>query len=77
MNLREHDNTDEMKVWLSDDDVAQLFGVARDTEQEVAFSLGARCGLRSHEVLDVAPSHVVETDAGEMLTIPSGKAKIP
>jgi integrase len=73
MNLREHDSSDGMKVWLSDDDIAQLFDAARNTEQEVAFSLAARCGLRSHEVLDVAPSHVVETDAGTMLTVPSGK----
>ena len=73
MNLREHETSDGMKAWLSDDDVAALLDVARDTEQEVAFSLAARCGLRSHEVLDVAPSHVVETDAGTMLTVPSGK----
>jgi len=73
MNLREHDTSDGMKAWLSDDDVAALLDVARDTEQEVAFSLAARCGLRSHEVLDVAPSHVVETDAGTMLTVPAGK----
>jgi len=73
MNLREHDTSDGMKVWLSDDDVDALIDAASDTEQEIAFSLAARCGLRSHEVLDVAPSHVVDTDAGTMLTVPSGK----
>ena len=73
MNLREHDTSDGMKVWLSDDDIELLIDAARDTEQEVAFSLAARCGLRSHEVLDVAPAHVLDTDAGTMLKIPSGK----
>jgi integrase len=73
MNLREHDTSNGMKVWLSDDDVELLLDAAQDTEQEVAFALAARCGLRSHEVLDVAPGHVVETDAGTMLTVPSGK----
>lgn len=73
MNLREHDTSDGMKVWLSDDDVDALIDAASDTEQEIAFSLAARCGLRSHEVLDVTPSHVVDTDAGTMLTVPSGK----
>ena len=73
MNLREHDTSDGMKVWLSDDDVDALIDAASDTEQEIAFSLAARCGLRSHEVLDVTPSHVVDTDAGTTLTVPSGK----
>jgi integrase len=73
MNLREHDTSDGMKVWLSDDDIELLIDTARDTERELAFSLAARCGLRSHEVLDVAPADVVDTDAGAMLTVPSGK----
>lgn len=75
MNLREHEASDGMKVWLSEEDTAMLLEAARDTEREVAFALAARCGLRSHEVLNVAPSHIVETDAGQMLTVPSGKGE--
>jgi len=73
MNLREHDQRDGMKVWLSAGEVAQLLRAAPDTEHRIAFALAARCGLRSHEVLDVAPTHVVSTDAGRMLRVPHGK----
>lgn len=73
MNLREHDQRDDMKVWLSDDDVTQLVEAAAETERQIAILLGARCGLRSHEVLSVAPEHVVDTDSGTMLTVPEGK----
>ena len=36
---------------------------------------GARCGLRSHEVLDVTPEDVVDTDAGTVLGVRSGKGE--
>ena len=73
MNLREHEKRDDMKVWLSQTEVEALLGAAKDTEQRLAFALGARCGLRSHETLDVAPEHVVDTDAGTMLRVHAGK----
>lgn len=73
MNLREHEQRDAMKVWLSSGEVDQLLVVAKDTEQRIAFGLGARCGLRSHEVLDVTPNDVVESDAGTMLVVHHGK----
>lgn len=73
MNLKQHEQTDEMKVWLSEDEVDQLLDAAKDVERTIAFALGARCGLRSHEVLEVAPKHVVDTDAGQMLRIHHGK----
>ncbi len=73
MNLREHDERSDMKVWLSENEVDQLIGAADSTEQEIAFSLGARCGLRSKEWLDVTPRDVVDTDAGTMLRVWEGK----
>ncbi|SEW09983.1 tyrosine-type recombinase/integrase [Halobacterium jilantaiense] len=73
MNLREHDNKDGMKVWLSASEVDALLDAAKNTEHRIALALGARCGLRSHEVLDVAPEHVVDTDAGTMLRVYHGK----
>ena len=62
-----------MKIWLSQAEVNQLIEQAEGTQQRLAFSLGARCGLRSHEVLDVAAEHVVDTDAGTMLRVWHGK----
>ncbi|RLM53728.1 site-specific integrase [Halobellus sp. Atlit-31R] len=73
MNLRNHEDDDGKKVWLSQDEVDQLLDAAPDTEKRVAFALGARCGLRSFEVLDVAPQDVVDTEAGHMLRVWHGK----
>ncbi|MFB6270602.1 MAG: tyrosine-type recombinase/integrase [Halobacterium sp.] len=73
MNLREHDEQDGMKVWLSAGEVDELLDAAKNTEHRIALALGARCGLRSHEVLDVAPEDVVDTDAGTMLRVHHGK----
>ncbi len=69
MNLQQHEKRDDMKVWLSQNEVEQLVEAAGRTQQRIAFELGARCGLRSHEVLDVAPEDVVDTDAGTMLRV--------
>lgn len=73
MNRQPHDNRDDMKVWLSDDEVDQLLEAATDTERRIAFALGAQCGLRSHEVLEICPENVVDTDAGTMLRVENGK----
>jgi len=74
MNVQDHDSEDYgKKVWLSNGDVEQLMDAAEDTEQRIAFGLGAYCGLRSAEWLDVEPRHVVDSDAGKMLMVPDGK----
>lgn len=73
MNLRQHKQRDDMKVWLSQDEIELLLSQPDDREREIALALGARCGLRSHEVLDVAPAHVHETDSGTMLRVWHGK----
>lgn len=73
MNLQPHAHSDEMRVWLSLDEVEQLIGQSKNTEQRIAIQLGAYCGLRSHEILDVTPSDVVDTDAGIMLRVEHGK----
>lgn len=73
MNLEQHSERDDMKVWLSRDEVDLLLSQPDEREREIALSLGVRCGLRSHEVLDVAPQHVQDTDAGTMLRVWHGK----
>lgn len=69
MNLEEYPDQDGMKVWLSKREVQELLGQFEETSKRIATSLAARCGLRSDEVLDVAPENVVETDAGQMLRV--------
>ncbi|WP_225334921.1 tyrosine-type recombinase/integrase [Halomicrobium urmianum] len=69
MNLEDYDDQDGMKVWLSEREVEQLLDQFEDTERRIAIALAVRCGLRSAEVLNVAPEHVVDTDAGTMLRV--------
>lgn len=77
MNLEQHADRDDMKVWLSTtgepSEVDLLIDAAKNTNQRIAFELAARCGLRSEEVTMVAPEDVVDTDAGLMLRVPDGK----
>ncbi|PSQ06114.1 integrase [Halobacteriales archaeon QS_6_71_20] len=73
MNLREHDESSEMKVWLSAEETDRYLAAAENNEQQIAFGLGLRCGLRSKEWLDVTPRDVVDTDAGTMLRVWDGK----
>lgn len=69
MNLEDYEDQDGMKVWLSEREVGQLLDQFEDTEKQIAVSLAVRCGLRSAEVLGIAPEHVVDTDAGTMLRV--------
>lgn len=73
MNLREHENRDDMKTWLSEQEVDTLLDAADPTDHYLAYALGLRCDLRSMETLSVAPDHVVETDAVHMLRVWGGK----
>lgn len=62
-----------LKVWLSQDEVTALLEAAGEIQQRTALGLGARCGLCSHEVLDVSPEDIVDTDAGTILRVWHGK----
>lgn len=74
MNLRQHEHRDDMKVWLSENEIQQLLAtVENQPNKRIAFMLGVRCGLRSEEVTKVRPLDVRESDAGPMLVIHSGK----
>lgn len=68
--LRQWNTTDELLEAVEGE---QLLNAADGTQQRIAFVLGARCGLRSHEILDVAPEDIVDTDAGTMLRVWHGK----
>lgn len=73
MNLIEHKARGDMKVWLSKNELRRLVEVFDNTERRIALKLGGYCGLRSHEILDVAPKHVHDTEVGKMLWVPEGK----
>lgn len=72
------DEKDGRRVWLSDQEVDRLLEHVDDRQRRIALALGARCGLRSHEVLDVAPAHVVDDDqVGSMIRVVAGKGDKP
>jgi len=73
MNLEQHKNRDDMKVWLSKDEIDAMLAATDDVTREIALSLMVRSGLRSHEVLDVQPQYVHDTQAGIMLRVWHGK----
>lgn len=69
MNLVDYDKQDGMKVWLDRSEVELLINEAPDTEQKLAFLLGARSGLREKEITEVTPADVVETSAGPRVRV--------
>lgn len=73
MHLRDYDDDDGKKVWLSSSEVEQLLATVDDVEKRIAFGLGVRCGLRCQEAVDVAPQDVVEAEAGTVVQVLEGK----
>jgi len=73
VNLDQHDQRADMKVWLSQEEIGQLLDATKSTQERIVIGLGVRCGLRSHEILDVAPRHVHDTNKGWILRVHHGK----
>lgn len=70
MNLEDYDQKAGKKVWLSENEVDQLLDVVGDdTKMRAAVGLGVWCGLRTDEIVRIAPDHVADTDAGTMLRV--------
>jgi integrase len=65
----EHEDADGRRVWLDESDVELLLEATTQQKHRIALALGARGGLRSHEIVQVAPEHVIDTDAGVMLKV--------
>jgi integrase len=74
MRLKDYDERDGKRVWLSEREIGLLLEQYRDRNQEQAASvLMARCGLRRQEVVDVTPAHLVSTDHGQVVRVWHGK----
>lgn len=59
--------------WLSQDELQQVIDEAEDTEQETAFKLAGRVGLRRNEVTGVNYQDLVIDEKGETSTYASGR----
>ena len=69
-----YDEQDGYQIWLSQNEVSNhLLPEAQTDQQELAFLLGVRCGLRSDEIVRVCPEDARNTDAGWMLRVDGAK----
>lgn len=74
MLTEEYADDSGRRVWLDRTEVTELLERMDGPRQRCAIRLGAECGLRSHEVVDVQPDHLFVDDvAGPMLRVPEGK----
>ena len=73
MFFQEYDGKDGYQIWLDNSEIEQLLAATDDSQHRLAFELGVRCGLRSDEIVRVAPADVRRTEAGPMLRVDSAK----
>jgi integrase len=76
MRLEDYEEDAGKKVWLSESEVEQLLrtDALENRLRSVAVRLGVRAGLRSAEVVDVAPQDVARHDGGSWLRVDSAKS---
>ena len=75
MRLKDYDERDGKRVWLSESEIQLLLENVDDRiEPEIALRLMARSGLRRQEVVDVEFAHLVEdADVGHIVRVWDGK----
>lgn len=74
MRLKDYDERDGKRVWLSEKEIQSLIELAEGhSEKRAAFLLAGRCGLRRKEVTEVTPAHLVSTDTGRIVRVQEGK----
>jgi len=67
---------DEVKVWLTDDEIEELRRAAGSRRDDLVIQLGAFVGLRAFEIPQVQPQHVKrsgEDGSHYRLRVPKGK----
>lgn len=74
MRMKDYDERDGKRVWLSEKEIQQLLDAAPDNaEQQFALTLAARCGLRRKEIVDITPSDLVDNQTGHVVRVWAGK----
>jgi len=75
MRLKDYDERDGKRVWLSESELSLLIDnvTPNHREQEAAFLLAGRCGLRRQEIVAVTPTDIVTNDTGQVVRIWHGK----
>lgn len=75
MRLKDYNERDGKRVWLSEGEMQRLLANADadNFNAEVSLLLAGRCGLRREEIVDVTPADVVRTDHGDVVRVWEGK----
>lgn len=75
MRLKDYDQRDGKRVWLSERELQLLLDNvdAGHPEAEAALLLAGRAGLRRTEIVDVTPADIVRTDHGQVIRVWDGK----
>lgn len=73
MRLKDYDERDGKRVWLSESEIGQLLDEAESPHQKVAFLMAGRCGLRRQELIDVQAEHIVDNETGKVIRVWQGK----
>jgi integrase len=74
MRLKDYDEREGKRVWLSEQEIGLLLESFRDSgEEQAAALLLARCGLRRQEVVQITPADIVSTGHGHVVRVWEGK----
>jgi integrase len=71
MRLKDYEERDGKRVWLSRDELQILIDNTNDNhpEMDAAFLLAGRCGLRRSELVNVTPRDLVATETGQAVRV--------
>lgn len=74
MRLEATSADNEVKVWLTDEEVEELRRATVSYRDDIILQLGAFVGLRAFEIPQVCPQHIKTTENGQYrLRVPKGK----
>lgn len=74
MRLEATDHPNRTKVWMTDDEIAELRRATASYRDDLIIQLGAFVGLRAFEIPQVSPTHISETENDQYrLRVPEGK----
>lgn len=73
MRLKDYNEREGKRVWLSESELSLFISKAQSPQEKLAFLLGGRAGLRRQEIVDVRFRDIVETDTGHVIRVWEGK----
>lgn len=75
MRLKDYDDKEGKRVWLGRDELQQFIDEAESPQQQIAFMLAGRAGLRRNEIIKVKFADFVQNQTGHHVRIWQDYAK--